>query len=510
MEVKRKKLLNIFIYTTIIALFAHGYRFMNNLYTSDALVAVFQDDIYHQRSLGRFMQPLIMVMRGVICSPWLIGCLSIVLLSLSVFFISEMLEIENGLLLFFLSGVLTCNIAVTTACAAYMPWVDVYALALLLATLGVWFYFKDKWWGYLSGSILMICSMGLYQAYIDVALALITILLIGKLLNGEGVKSFFGRMVKIVGGLIGTAVGYWCVFKLILKIHHVAEATTYNGLSEVGQYEGVSIIDLIADTYQKTFSFWLTQKTFVSTILLDIRISDAWMILLRMCFFVCAGIAIAFIVLLNTKNKTPLWSRILQVPALILFPLMCNAVNIISKGMEHDLMVYAVFFFYVLVIYMISRVHEESGFTNVKLAVTMIPIALIVWSSVVHSNQAYFKVDMQDRAALSYATRVVASIEKTEGYEPGVTPVVFIGWPEQSSKFPEVLYLRDVYCYGTDTKTPFTYGGSLPSYLRDYLAVTMNITEVDIPDPFLKEMNEYPGDNSIAYYNDILVVKFSE
>jgi len=38
----------------------------------------------------------------------------------------------------------------------------------------------------------------------------------------------------------------------------------------------------------------------------------------------------------------------------------------------------------------------------------------------------------------------------------------------------------------------------------------MNITEAEIPDSFVKEMNEYPGDNSIAYYNDILVVKFSE
>lgn len=62
-----------------------------------------------------------MVTRGVICSPWLIGCVSIVLLTLSVYFISELLEIENGLLLFFLSGVLTCNVTVTSASAAFMP-----------------------------------------------------------------------------------------------------------------------------------------------------------------------------------------------------------------------------------------------------------------------------------------------------------------------------------------------------------------------------------------------------
>ncbi len=510
MEVKRKKLLNIFIYTTIIALFAHGYRFMNNLYTHDALSSVFQDDVYYQRSLGRFMQPLIMVGRGVICSPWLIGCLSIVLLTLSLYFISEMLEIENGLLLFLLSGILTCNVTVTSACAAFLPWVDIYALALLLATLGVWLYFKDKWWGYLSGSVLMICSMGFYQAYIDVALALITILLIGKLLNGEEAKSFFGRMGKIIGGLIGTAVGYWCVFKLILKIHHVTEATSYNGLSDFGRYEGVSIIGLIVDTYRKVFSYLLTQKTFVSTFLLDIRISDVWVILLRVLFFVCAGLALAFIVLLNVKKKTPLWSRLLQALALILFPLMCNAVNIISKGMEHDLMVYAVFFFYVLVIYVISRVHGEGGFTDIKLAVAMIPIALIIWNSVVHSNQVYFKIDMQDRAALSYTTRVVTSVEKTEGYVPGVTPVVFVGWPEAGGSFSEVLYLRDVHSYGADTKTPFTYMGLFQNYIQNYLAVPMNIIEADIPDSVVNGMGEYPESNSIMYYNDMLVIKISE
>lgn len=221
----------------------------------------------------------------------------------------------------------------------------------------------------------MICSMGLYQAYIDTALALITILLIGKLLNGEEAKGFFIRTGKIVGSLIGTAVGYWCIFKLILKIHHVAEATSYNGLSDVGQYEGVSIIGLIADTYQKALTYLLSPKTFVSTILLDIRNSDAWVILLRLCFGVCAGLAIAFIVLLNIKKKTPLWNRILQALALVLFPLICNAVNIISKGMEHDLMVYAVFFFYVMVIYVISRVYGEGGFSNAKLVLAMIPIA---------------------------------------------------------------------------------------------------------------------------------------
>ncbi len=509
-EEKRKKGIEIFLYTVVIAVFAHGYRFMNNLYTSDALVEVFQDDIYWQRSLGRFLQPLIMVMRGVICSPWLIGCIAVVLLSLAVYWIAELLEIENRILLFVLCGVLTCNATVSSACAAFLPWVDVYALALLLAILGVRMYWKDRLTSYVFGSILLVCSLGLYQAYIDVALAMIVILLLGKLMKGEDGKAVLLQSGKIAGSLLGTAVVYWGAFKLVLKIHHVAEATGYNGLSGVGQYGDVSFFGLIADTYVRFFKALLNPETFVSTVLLEIHISDAWAVLLKACFIVCALLTVGGIVVLNIRNKTTLMSRILQSVMILLFPLLSNAVNLISKGMEHDLMVYGVFFFYVLMIFVADTFGWTAKPFDKRLALAVLPLLILIWNNSVYSNQVYFKVDMQDRAAMSYATRVVSAIEQTEGYEAGVTPVVIIGRPEASEAITSIYYLRELEGYGTETKTPFSYESSFASYLKYHLAVNMNIIEQEIPGSVADEMDSYPGSGAIRFYGDTLIVKLSD
>ncbi|MBO6008304.1 MAG: hypothetical protein J6P78_07070, partial [Lachnospiraceae bacterium] len=72
-DIKPGKIKDILLYSVIFWMAAHGYRFMNNLYTGDTLGNIFQDDILWQRSLGRFMQPATMIFRGCIASPWLLG-----------------------------------------------------------------------------------------------------------------------------------------------------------------------------------------------------------------------------------------------------------------------------------------------------------------------------------------------------------------------------------------------------------------------------------------------------
>ncbi|MBP5762838.1 MAG: glucosyltransferase domain-containing protein, partial [Lachnospiraceae bacterium] len=130
---------------------AHGFRFMNNLYTSDTLVCIFQDDILWQRSLGRFMQPATMIFRGCFASPWLLGIISIVFFTLSVYLISEILKIEDKFILFFICGILSCNVTITCALAGYTPWIDIYMTAFFFAVLGVWLFTKDKLICYIIG-----------------------------------------------------------------------------------------------------------------------------------------------------------------------------------------------------------------------------------------------------------------------------------------------------------------------------------------------------------------------
>lgn len=177
-SIKKNKLKQCIFFTIIFWLVAHGYRFFNNLYTCDELGSVFQDDIAYQRSIGRFMQPFNMAFRGVIAAPWLMFVISVVLFTLSFFLISEILSIEKPFTLFIMCGVLSCNMTITCSNGMYIPWVDVYGFALLLSTFGVWLIRKDKIWGYILGILSFVISMGFYQAYIDVALGLILIIIL--------------------------------------------------------------------------------------------------------------------------------------------------------------------------------------------------------------------------------------------------------------------------------------------------------------------------------------------
>ncbi len=511
LKIKKEKLLRILAYTVLFWIIAHGYRYFNNLYAGDAFIEVFQDDIYYQRSLGRFMQPVILIFRGVICAPWLLGVTSVLIFSVSFYIVAELLRIDSKSLLFFMCGILVCNNTVTSASAAFLPWVDVFALALFLAVLGVYFLFKDKWWGYLAGIVLLICSMGFYQAYIDVALGLIIILLIVKMADNENVIVLIKRAAKLIVSLIVSAVGYWCLYKVILVIHKVEEADSYNGLGGVGDFGGISFFKLLGDTYAKFFAFLGEGGGFASMILRGIRVDDIWHGVSIFCIIVCGLLTVTLLVLLNIKNRTSVVNRVLQFLAVLLFPLIANIVNVISKGMEHALMAYSVFLYYVLLIYLLNRYAGCCEIKPVRMGICMVPVFALIWINVVFSNQIYFKVDMQDRAALSYATRVVAQIEEMDGYEPGVTPVVFVGNPEYSDNNGAVDYLKQIDVYGlADSKTAFFRGRSFQTYLKYYLNADIVILEEAIPTEFTADMGEYPEKGYARFIGDILVVKLSE
>ena len=504
---KLEKIKKIFLFVILFWIVAHGYRFMNNLYTGDTLVEAFQDDIYWQRSLGRFMQPLTMIFRGTICAPWLLFSIAVVFFATGVFFVSEILEIENPLLLFIACGILSCNITITSTNAAFIPWIDVFAAAFLLAALGVWLFIRDKWWGYFLGITCFICSLGFYQAYIDVAFALFLILFLGGLAKGKVTKDFWIKQAKTGGGLLVSGIGYWSAYKLVLKIHHVEAADSYNSISEAGNYQGISINRLFLETYQKFFYYLSNPGSFVSTYLLGRSVSETWKLALKIaliCIIICICPCMFY---LNKRSKIPFHQIIMQIIAFLLLPFIFNAVCFISKGMEHELMIFSFFFLYIFLIFLIQEL--SSGNSSLKrLYIALIPLILLIWNNIVFSNQIYYKIEMEDRAALSFATRIVSSIESTDGYVAGVTPVLIVGSPEESDNVEKVEYLRDISILGNGN-TPFTSYSSLPYYLKVYLGVRINICHENVSSDVIAGMPIYPDKNSIKYVDGILVIKLS-
>ncbi len=505
---QKTRLKKCLLYTLIFWLAAHGYRFLNNLYTGDTLNNVFQDDILWQRSLGRFLQPITMIFRGVITAPWLLFVIAVVEFGAAVFFLTLILDIKDSVTIFIICGVLSCNLALTCTNAAYTPWVDIYGIAFLLATLGVYLISQDKILGYILGILSLVGCMGFYQAYVDVAIGLVGIIIILELSAKKLDKKIIIKDIKMLGSVLLSGIIYAVAYKLVLKIHHVEEAVSYNSLSGVGDYEGVSIGELIIGVYKAFFDYLFHQGTFVSTYLLGKRVSNVWDIVIIASVIVSFAFVIIGLFILGKKNKVPVWQMLIQAVGLVILPLALNFVYILSKGMEHELMIYS--FYLVYVFYIVVFLKNEVGIESTKWIkyLAFVPLVIIVWNNIVFSNQVYFKLDMEDRAALSISTRMINDIENMDGYEPGVTPVGVVGSLNYSNNYLPVIYLTDVYVHG-NYNTPFNYGSSIPIYWQVYLNSNVNLVQPDVNMDIVDKMPNYPEEGSIQYVDDVLIIKLS-
>ena len=120
--------------------FVHGYRFANNMFTHDSLLQIYQDDSAWQIALGRVFQPVLLFFRGGICNPWLICFCALIWYCLTVCILTDLLEIQSAVEIVLLAGITVANLTITVANAAFLPWVDFFALALFLSCLGVWLW----------------------------------------------------------------------------------------------------------------------------------------------------------------------------------------------------------------------------------------------------------------------------------------------------------------------------------------------------------------------------------
>ena len=179
------------------SLAAHGYCYFNLFYSHDSLL-VYQNDVYWQISLGRFLHPVYFRLRGNFYAPALVGALSILFLAGAVFLMVRLLELKSRTLTVLLCGVLASSATVTLTNATYLHDADIYMLALLLAAAGVYACARLPWGVPLGGAVLCL-SLGLYQAYFQTAVFLCMLLVAKKILEGSSVREILTAGVPSLG-----------------------------------------------------------------------------------------------------------------------------------------------------------------------------------------------------------------------------------------------------------------------------------------------------------------------
>lgn len=507
---KKELLIISSIFTLIFYLVAHGYRFFSPMFSGDSLYMIHQNDSAWQIALGRIVQPFLILIRGGIINPFLIAVICIILLSLSVYFLADYLEINRFFSVVLIAAVMACNPTVLCANATYVNSSDFYALALFLSILGVWLIKKSKLSYILMGIIALSLSLGIYQAYICVSIALVMIHFLFQMFQLPTIKETAVKLVKYLISFLIAAVIYYIVWKIFQRVFNVWTANTYNGLASVGDYSDTSLWTVITTTYYRVFHYFMNPEVFTTIPFREITLSVFWTYFIRICNI---GTVIIMTVTLIKKNiccNTKLWHRIFQVFIIIMFPLGINFVCIISKGMEHTLMLYAFVLVYVLAIKAIDNCPLQTSFDKRILCTGLLSfIVIISWSNIVFSNQVYLKKDLQDKATHSLLTRIVYEIESTDGYVPGITPVAFSGSFEKTTYIQPLENFEEIVLYGMGNSS-LTYIGTDYAYLKYILNVNMNLTRIDAQNEAVMNMPVYPSKGSVSFVDGTLVIKISE
>ncbi len=284
-------------------------------------------------------------------------------------------------------------------------------------------------------------------------------------------------------------------------------------MASVGDFSETGIISVIAMAYRGVLEHFIYPQTFITNTFRGISMSLLWTYLLRFCNLAVILMIIYTTLRISQKRGTELWQRLIQLLILILFPLGINFVSVMSKGMEHSLMIYSFYFVYILAIKQAEDCLPEAGQPQkpkcTPWAVVLGAVMILSWVNIVFSNQVYLKRELQENAAQSIMTRIISRVEAMDDYIPGVTPVAFTGNFESSPCMSDAGPFEDIQLYSMG-RTILTYPGTNQAFLTYVLNMNVNLTHVDSADESILQMPVYPAEGSIAYVDGILVIKISE
>src|SRR5699024_10018302 len=154
-----------------------------------------------------------------------------------------------------LTGLLGCCASVTSVLATYTYETDAYLLAMLLACAGVWC--AERWrgvWGVCGAAVCFCGCLALYQSYIQFAVGLFLLLLLGRALRGASWREWLGRGVYALACLAAGGALYLLSVRVSLALTGYQLADTGNGLAQLTRLGPATVLAGIPAVYQNFFA----------------------------------------------------------------------------------------------------------------------------------------------------------------------------------------------------------------------------------------------------------------
>lgn len=498
--------------TFLIGLAAHGYAFFDNNLSHDSLREFHAEILGNNIKLanGRVLTPIYRDLLGSdVTLPWFNGVLSLLWIGLAVFLVVRALRIESKPAVVLAAGIFVTNITVSATAATYIHDLDSYMFAMLCAAAAFWLWERYPK-GWLIGWVPAAVSLGIHQSYVFLTVSLSMIACILALMNGAEFRQVLTKGLKAISMLLLGGMAYFLIMKGILLLSGAALSSgEYNSLDRMKLLNLHTIGSVVIGAYSDWFSrLWNAYSSYPG-------------VLIKGATAVFFAIDLAALAVFLFSRRWGWKEKLLCAALAALLPLGMNMIYVLSLGAVHELMVYPTWMFYLLTLLLAKWLYVQWKDAAIpagawQRAVCMLLIGMVLYGNVRFSNGMYVKKNLEFDGYLSLMTRVVGRIEATPGYEPGETPVLFVGLPKT---FNHVIPgFKDYWnvtgmtgsspIYTTEPsrfQAYFDYVMSLPIVLADGETRERLLADEDV-----RAMPCYPADGFLTFRDGTLVVKLGD
>lgn len=418
-----QRMKQIMVYTLFFVVLTHGYRYFQTDFSHDSIAFGAAKDVFWKISLGRFTQPLYWMLRGKTGAPFVIGVFSYIWLVPSIGCVADVLKIRSNTGLLLLSGVMAGSIATVAANATYIHEADTFLLALLFNVLAARLSLKGGLGPSLGAVLLIAVGAGLYQAYAQVYAVLVMIWAIRIILAEElPLRKTWLRCMGSAAVLLAGIGLYLIINWAVLAYTGIQPESGYNGLTTLGDYKETNLLQLAIWTWLHPIYYYIR--------LLPGRMGHFYAVV-HLAVLAYGGCLMLYLIR-KKKMKFGQWASVLAIAALL--PIGMNCMYPISKGLTHELIMYAYSFAQIWVIataeYAGTLISKENGAGRTRrLLRQALPIMLCILfaTKAIWSNQQYLKKDLENDSTQAVMIRILDRMEQLEGYRPEQNPVHFIG-----------------------------------------------------------------------------------
>ena len=499
-----------FASSIIVMLMAHGFCFMNLMYSHDSLYFANTSGL-GKVGLGRWLYPFF-VHRRLMATPWMMGLFSILYVSLAVVLVAKVFDLSKmqGLSV----GILfASNVTLTALFCTYINDADADCFGLLLACFAVYAFKKfPRIIRIVVPIVSLSLCLALYQAYICVAVGLFLILLICESSDSNNWKDVFNVFLTAIKELMVLLFGaalYIPLMHAASKHYGIELSTAYNG---PGKLSSLKLSDVINDipvaySYFRDTFFNITEYNTISVVRTN------WLMLILL---------LISLVIYVYCHREFLGSLVIVIPCLLIMPLGLNAIHLVSFGTMHQLMIFAFCIIYLLPQIISNKllcnslenvnIHKViSHLGNAVGIVSFLAIVYIGYSNIVYSNGAYvYKKLVYDNTEL-HAQTIWKDINSIDGYNEGETQVVFMGeFSSSKVAYSSSVGTRYLNVLTGASNTGITYPGTANYFYYNILGRGLKIVHNDaelLENPEYTEMPAYPKEGYCKMIGDRVVVR---